>query len=205
VRSAPTSFTVDGSFFDDAVFIGDSVSLMLSYYARDYGVLGNAKFLVQGSYGVANAVYGYVKMYYQGQEMSIENAVAATGAKKVFIMLGMNDIALYGIDATLGNWTTLINRIKSKTPDAHIYIQSMSPIWTGGEIGDLNNNHTNLYNERLASYAEQNGHTYIDIASYMKDSTGGLATPYCSDNYVHLTYAATERWVLVLKAFHYAE
>ena len=35
----------------------------------------------------------------------------------------------------------------------------------------------------------------------MKDSTGGLATPYCSDNYVHLTYAATERWVLVLKAF----
>lgn len=98
VLSAPTQQVVDGSFFDDAVFIGDSVSLALYYYANDYKVLGKAKFLVQGSYGVTNAVFDYMLMPYRGQDMKIEDAVAATGAKKVFIMLGMNDIAAYKDD-----------------------------------------------------------------------------------------------------------
>ena len=31
---------------NDAVFIGDSVSRTLSYYANDYGVLANAKLLL---------------------------------------------------------------------------------------------------------------------------------------------------------------
>jgi lysophospholipase L1-like esterase len=133
--------------------------------------------------------------------MSIEDAVAATGAKKVFIMLGMNDIALYGIDATMEYWVTLLSRIRQKCPDVQIYIQSMSPIWTGGEVGALRNENADRYNQRLQTFAAQQGCGYIDVASYLKDSTGGLATRFCSDNYVHLTYAATERWVQVLKAY----
>lgn len=201
VLNAPTEQVVDSSFFDDAAFIGDSVSLMLSYYASDSGELGSAKFLVRGSYGVTNAVFDYMLMTYQGQEMKIEDAVAATGAKKVFIMLGMNDIAAYGIDATMTYWGRLLTRIRSTCPDIEIYIQSMTPIWTGGEKGSLNNTNVDKYNNRLQAFAAENGCKYIDVASYMKDETGGLATSYCSDSYVHLTYAATERWVKVLKAY----
>ena len=201
VLSAPTQQVVDGSFFDDAVFIGDSVSLALSYYANDYKVLGKAKFLVQGSYGVTNAVFDYMLMPYRGQDMKIEDAVAATGAKKVFIMLGMNDIAAYKDDDIMNYWGQLLTRIRSKSPDVQIYIQSMTPIWTGGEVHALNNKNVDKYNARLETFAAENDCKYIDIASYMKDSTGGLATVFCSDNYVHLTYAATERWVKVLKAY----
>ena len=43
---ALTELVAIGAFFDDAVFIGDSVSRMLSYYANDYGVLANAKLLL---------------------------------------------------------------------------------------------------------------------------------------------------------------
>ena len=201
VLSAPTQQVVDGSFFDDAVFIGDSVSLALSYNANDYKVLGKAKFLVQGSYGVTNAVFDYMLMPYRGQDMKIEDAVAATGAKKVFIMLGMNDIAIYKFTDIMNYWSQLLTRIRSKSPDVQIYIQSMTPIWTGGEVYALNNKNADTYNDLLETFAAENDCKYIDIASYMKDSTGGLATVFCSDNYVHLTYAATERWVKVLKAY----
>lgn len=197
----PETEMVSADFFDDAVFIGDSISLKLSYYAASTGLLGKAKFLVRGSYGAANAVYGYLLMPWQGQEMAIEDAVAATGAKKVFIMMGMNDIALYGVSNTINNWNTLITRILEKTPDAKIYIQSMTPIWTGGEIGDLNNAHADMFNEALAEFAAENGHTYIDVASYMKDGTNGLASRYTSDNYVHLTDAGADAWIKVLKAY----
>lgn len=201
VLSAPTQQVVDGSFFDDAVFIGDSVSLALSYYANDYKVLGKAKFLVQGSYGVTNAVFDKMLMPYRGQDMKIEDAVAATGAKKVFIMLGMNDIAIYKDEDIMNYWGQLLSRIRSTCPDVQIYIQSMTPIWTGGEVGALNNKNVDKYNARLETFAAENDCKFIDIASYMKDSTGGLATAFCSDNYVHLTYAATECWVKVLKAY----
>lgn len=199
--AAPTTEAVPASFFDDAVFVGDSVSLKLSYYAGDTGLLGNAKFLVRGSYGVANAVYDELLMPWQGQEMKIEDAVQATGAKKMFVMLGMNDIALYGIDTTIENWGKLLERVRSKCPDIEIYIQSMTPIWIGGEIGDLNNTNIDAYNVALKSFAQSNGCKFIDVAPYMKDSLGGLATPYCSDEYVHVTDAGVDTWIKVLKAY----
>lgn len=204
VMEAPANQTVDSSFFDDAVFVGDSISLKLSYYAASSGALGKAKFLVVGSYGVNNAVYDHpdTKLTYQGVKyQDIEEALAATGAKKVFIMLGMNDIGLYGIDKTITNWSVLLDLIHSTCPNITVYIQSMTPVWTGGEKGKLNNANVLKYNAQLKAFAESNGYKYIDVHPYMQDSTGGLATCYCSDSYVHLTNEGAQRWIAVLKAY----
>ena len=201
VLAPPTAETVDASFFDDAVFVGDSVSLKLSYYADSSGRLGKAKFLVQGSYGAANAVSNKLPTSYQGKKMDLESAVAATGAKKLFIMLGMNDIAIYGVSKTIDNWRTMLGRILEKSPDIKIYIQSMTPIYTGGEVGGLNNKRADEFNQALQAFARENGYTYIDVASYMKDSTGGLAEKYCSDQYVHIRTEGAKVWVSVLRAF----
>lgn len=202
VKQPPSTQTVDASFFDDAVFIGDSISLKLSYYAASSGELGKAKFLVMGSYGVGNAVGDVLQLTYQGTPYTnVEDALAATGAKKLFIMLGMNDIGLYGIDGTIDNWGKLLGLIRTTCPDMKIYIQSMTPVWTGGEKGGLRNPNVDSYNEKLKSFAASNGCTFIDVAPYMKDSTGGLATVYCSDNYVHLSTMGAQTWVKVLRAF----
>ena len=200
VMNAPVHQNVDASFFDDAVFVGDSISLKLSYDTT--GKLGNAQFLVQGSYGVGNAIYDVLPTTYRGTEyQDLEKAIAATGAKKLFIMMGMNDIGLYGVDGTIENWGTLLKLIREACPGIEIYIQSMTPIWTGGEIGGLNNANVNAYNIKLREFAEQNGCYYIDIAPFMRDATGGLATEFCSDNYVHLTDNGVSVWVSVLKAY----
>lgn len=201
VKAAPTAAVVDASFFDDAAFVGDSISLKLSNYAEETGALGDATFLVRGSYGVGNEVEAGYHIIFRGQEMVIEEALTQAGVSKVFIMLGMNDIGLYGIDATIENWGEMIENIRSKCPDMDIYIQSMTPVWTGGEVGSLNNANVDTYNDRLEEFAAANGCVYIDVASYLKDSTGGLATAFCSDEYVHLTDEGASTWIKVLKAF----
>jgi len=139
-------------------------------------------------------------MTWQGQKLSLPDAIAATGAKKVFFMLGMNDIGLNGIDKTMENWKVLLDDIRAACPDVEITIQSMTPVWTGGEKGKLNNPHVDAYNQRLQEFAGENSCGWLDVASYMKDATGGLATAYCSDNYVHLTRTGAEVWTKVLKA-----
>ncbi len=204
VLAAPTDYTVDASFFDDAVFVGDSVSLKLSYYAASSGELGKAKFLVVGSYGVGNAIYDHpdTKLRYQGVTYTnVEDAIAATGCNKLFIMLGMNDIGRFGVAKSITNWGTLLSLIRSTCPNITIYIQSMTPIWTGGEKGGITNARANSYNAELKTFAENNGCKFIDVAPYMKDPTGGLATAFCSDSFVHLTNEAARTWVQVLKAY----
>lgn len=188
-------------FFDDAAFIGDSVALKLQHFQAEYGTFGNATFFTTVSYSVNHAVNDTMFLVYRGVEMTPEDALQACGAKKVFILLGMNDIALTGIDKAIENWGVMLGRIRAKNPDIQVYIQSGTPIFTGGERGGLNNVNMDAYNVRLKMFAEQNGCHYIDIATVMKDATGGLKAEYCADQYVHVNYAACDAWAVVLKKY----
>ena len=201
VLAPPKSFDGPSTYYDDAAFIGDSVSLKLSYYAEATGELGDALFLVSGSYGVGHAVDGTMELYFQGIDTPPQDALAKAGVKKVFIMLGMNDLGKFGLDITMDYWNKFVANIREKNPDIMICIQSMTPVWVNGQTDALNNTAVDEYNERLKSFAAENGCTYMDIASFMKDADNGLATDYCSDSYVHLTDAGAYAWTSVLKAY----
>jgi lysophospholipase L1-like esterase len=141
---------------------------------------------------------------YQGKDMTPQDALKACGVNKVFILLGMNDIALFGqesIPIAMENWQTVIDNIRRENPELQIYIQSGTPIYTGGQIGGLNNQRMDEYNARLQVFAEENGCIYLDVGTAMKDETNGLAYSYASDNYVHLTKSACELWALQLKNY----
>lgn len=201
VLAPPKTFDGPSTFYNDAAFIGDSVSLKLSYYAEATGELGDALFLVAGSYGVGHAVDGTMEMYFQGKDTPPQDALAKAGVKKVFIMLGMNDLGKFGIDITMDYWDKFIANIREKNPDIMICIQSMTPVWVNGQTESLYNEAVDEYNERLKAFAKENRCSYMDIASFMKDADNGLATDYCSDNYVHLTDAGAYAWTSVLKAY----
>lgn len=201
VLAPPEVSAEDTDFFDDAVFVGDSVTLMLQNYQLSTNALGGAQFLVQGSYSVFHAVHHTMLVPYRGSPMRLPEAIAATRARKVFIMLGANDIGAYGIENTMKNWQTLLTRIRENTPDIEVYIQSMTPVWTGGEMGKLNNPNADEYNKVLQAFAEENGCIFVNVAPYMKDATGGLASEYCSDNYIHLTSSGAQVWAQALKYF----
>ena len=188
-------------FFDDAAFIGDSITLALRNFNTQYKWLGEATFFCQGSYSVDHAVNNTMMIRFRGQNMTPQEALAACEAKKVFILLGMNDIALYGVEKSIENWGILVANIRELCPEITIYIQSGTPIYTGGQVGGLNNQRMDEYNARLQVFAEENGCIYLDVGTAMKDETNGLAYSYASDNYVHLTKSACELWALQLKNY----
>ncbi len=197
---------VEHEYFDDAVFIGDSISLKLYHYTKqqrqeDEDFLGKAKFLVAGSLGSGNALWKIsaesVHPSYQGTKMLLEDAVDAMDAKKVYIMLGINDVALYGIDGSVENMDILIGRILEKSPDAEIYVQSATP-----RIAAVKSKPTNRmlfeYDLKLYELCVERGWHFVDVASVMRDANGNLYDEYCSDAPtmgMHFTNAACELWV----------
>ena len=188
-------------FFSDAAFIGDSISYSLYVYQNKTGELGNPLFLVRGKLGLQNTLNNVLKVYYQGKEMTPWAALAASGAKKVFIMLGTNDIGYYGIDETMGRWDTFVGNIRELCPDIQIFIQSLTPMWTESEQKLLNNANIDIYNQRLEAFADENSCHFVNIAPYFKDSTNGMAVTYSGDRYVHMCEEGVAAWVTVLKAY----
>ena len=206
----PTGADVGASFFDDAVFIGDSISLRLTYYCQAHpDALGKAQFLTAGSLGSGNALWDEnsqdaVFPLYNGQQVTLQDGVAKSGAKKVFIMLGMNDIGLYGMDGARDNMESLIELILEKSPDVKIYVQSMTPMLTSHQLKSLNNTNIDTYNKLLKEMCNEKGYEFVDVASVMKDSDGGLIPSYCSDGGdggmgMHFTDAGAKAWVDYLR------
>lgn len=192
---------MDTSFFDDAVFIGDSVSYVLQQWNLKNNNFGKAVFLARSSLGLQNTIDGRMKLNYQGVSYSPEDAVAAVGANKLFIMLGYNDIALFGLEGTMERWEIFLDRIVEKNPGIQIYIQSCTPIHTDAEYSKLNNDILDTYNLTLEGFCLERGYHFVNIAPYFKDHRNSLAPIYCSDKSMHITYDGAVVWEYALKAY----
>lgn len=195
------------NWFDDAVMVGDSVSLKLKNHVSkarqtepDYFGLG--QFLTSGSLGTGNALWEVsdksVHPSFQGEKMLLEASIPMTGAKKVYMMLGINDIAVYGIDGAIQNYATLLDNISAAAPDVTFYIQSATPICEGAEKGALTNANLEIYNQKLEEMCLSRGIPFVDVASVMRDENGFLIRSYCSDPDgmgIHLTDEGCLVWL----------
>ena len=181
----------DEAFFDDAVFIGDSVTLGLKNYVtgqRNKGrtCLGNAQFLCCGNLSYANAVQPVsaqsVHPAYKGEKMSVEDGIRKCGVKKALIMLGMNDFAAYSKSACAQNIATLFDRIEEKNPDVDIYIESITPMLAEKEHGKFCNANMRAFNDDMRAICAERGYPFIDISgAVMADENGCLKKEYCGD------------------------
>ncbi len=203
--SVPQSKKVKSSYFDDAVFVGDSISLKLYYYNMSNNALGKAKFLTAGSLSATNALWEVsdesVHPRYNGKKMKIEDSIAQMGAKKVYIMLGMNDIGLVGEEQALENFKTLCKRIKKKSPDVKFYVQSVTPrvaMSSTSTVRNLTNARITAYNKMLSQCCKEKGWYFVNVASVMFDSKGNLKYSYCGDPKtmgMHFSDEGCKAWV----------
>ena len=199
-------------FWNDSVFVGDSVTLGLRNYVtkqRNNGVecLGEAQFLAVGNMSYTNTLpeIGSRDAYhpkYQGKTVTIEEGVRLTGAKHVFILLGMNDFAAYSIETGLESCQEVVARIKELNPDVDIYIESVTPTLHNHKV--FNNDNIDLFNEQMKQLCAEKGWAFVNIASVMKDENGLFKSEYCSDpekEGVHMEAEGCVAWIDYLERF----
>lgn len=188
-------------YFDDVGLVGDSISYILFQYETKHGHLGNPTFLTRGGVSLNGFVLYYKNLYYQGKETHIEDVVAASGVKKLFIMLGNNDLHYRTLEETMGSWDIMMERILEKSPDVEIYIQSCIHEWTELSSGNSINDKINEYNELLIQYCEDNGYHYVDMQQYFVDHTNRMAEVYSLDHEIHLGEEGCIMWMRALNAY----
>lgn len=209
-----TDASVD-TFFEDAIFVGDSVTVGLSnYYSHLKGRVftDTTQFLAQVGCSAKMCVSSNPTVKYQkympdygGRLCKVEDGIALSGAKKVFIDYGLNDLTGCTPDEFLKNFSTLISRIQEKNPDVQIYVISTTYVVDDAQTGLLTNKNIRKSNENIKEYCRENGFGFINIADYIADGNGGLNTKYSSDQYVHQNMKSYEVWVKVLRHYAYLQ
>lgn len=199
----PVGSTVEKADFENSVFIGDSVSLGFSRYCMRNGKLKDTNFLTVGSYSVASALSmdmsvnkGFSHPMYNGKETPLKTALEEIKPKNAFICLGINDVAIYGVDGTVKNYCKLINMIRKINPEVHVYVVSTTLMVDNAQGRNLRNIGIINLNHNMKQLCETNENLdYIDIMSALQSEDFALNGSYCSDGYIHQSNSAYKIWL----------
>lgn len=195
----PDMSPLGAEFFNDAVFLGDSTSHKLEVYTYGHDDIGEPDFITQSSYSVRNAVYNKGKIYFGGKTVPLGDLIEKTGATRMFILLGMNDLGILGVDRTMENWEIFYGMLREMNPTIDIYIQSLTPMYGAAQSPTLNNAMIDEYNERLRAFAEEKGCCFVEIAQVFKDEDGNLLDALTEDRYVHFNTEGCVLWAEALR------
>lgn len=169
----------DTSYFDDALFVGDSRTMGLYLY----GTLKNATYFADTGMSAAQAA---TKVAEQPGGMNLQGMLQSRPFGKVYILFGINEISSppEGIAATC---QTLINMVHSIQPDAIVYIQANPHVTPSRNASDsrFNNTRINALNAQLAMLANNVNIFYIDVNELFDDGTGCMRQE-CSSDGIHL-------------------
>ena len=165
---------------ESIVFVGNSITNMNEWWEAfgDHNVVNR---------GVSGAI----------TDEALENieAIAVGKPKKVFIMMGTNDLGTAGICTTehvMQNVSLMVERLQKVSPDTELYIQSLLPSGHLGSGGTRTPERLQATNEALKAFCEAKDITYIDLWNDLADvATNSNGMSY---DKLHLTAKAYKIW-----------
>ncbi|MBQ1351801.1 MAG: hypothetical protein IIY71_03675, partial [Oscillospiraceae bacterium] len=137
-----------------------------------------------------------------GTKISVLDALRAnSNFKKVYIMLGLNELGWVSLDQFQAQYAKLVDAIQEISPDAIIYLQSILPVSEEKSASSniYNNDRIQMFNQRIFAVAQEKQVFYINVAEAVADENGCLPSDFTSDG-IHLQKKACEQWLAYLKS-----
>ncbi|MBS7305940.1 MAG: hypothetical protein KIG39_04680 [Lachnospiraceae bacterium] len=185
---------VDLSYFDDALFIGDS---RVAGLAMNSGT--NATFYAVTSFQLYRYKTFKVVQTPSGK-VPIFDAMPYDKFTKIYIKVGLNELGSVTDEPFLDAYTSLINDLRVMQPRAIIYIQAILPVTQVKSQTDRVHCNENIKkrNENLKSFAELMKCYYVDVGPYFADETGALKAETTADG-IHMYSKYMPMWIDALR------
>lgn len=194
IRAAAYEFQqVDESYFDDALFIGDSRTVGL----RDYTDMSeHADFYCETSL----TIYKVLEDDFKGKG-TVREALASKDYGKIYIMVGINELGRGTTEDFMSKYTEVIDTLRELEPEAKIFIQAIMRVSGKKDSEDaiFNNSNINARNNAIATLADNKQIFYIDVNEVVCDEEGNLNQEYTFDQ-IHLLGVHNELWKQFLLA-----
>lgn len=194
-KALTTDFTyqkVDKSYFDDAVFIGDSRTVGM----QDYSGLDNAHFFAKTGMNVYDILEDkFITDPKTGDEVSVAHMLKNYRYGKIYFMVGINELGTGNTGTFQKAYERVLRKFRKWQPDAVIYIQGIIPVSKEKASGDeiFNNININDKNVAIAQLADGKDIFYLDVSKKLTDKGGYLKADYTFDE-VHMYAQYYELW-----------
>lgn len=191
---------VDDSYFEDAVFIGDS---------RMQG-FRNLSGITKGSFVTAVGMelenfYTVSQIATAAGNATVLDALKNINFSKIYMMLGTNELGAYDMNQVGESYRQVLADIKqlSSSPDPIVYVYSViyvdEPLVTTGDY--VNNTNVDAVNMEILKMCKEEGYHYINLNEVLSNGYHGLISGAAEDG-IHLNTDYCKEWLEYTKT-HY--
>lgn len=180
------------SYFNDAVFLGDSRTLGIS----DYAGLEGADFFCDNGMTIYKLLEDSgVTWQRTGEKMDMKKVLQEKRYGKIYIMLGMNELGYGDTTMYLKQYLKVIRQLREWQPEAVIYV--MANLHVSREKNNMESefNNININDKNVASARLADGRNvfYLDCNPIFTDEEGYLRAELTFDG-VHLYAQHYDKW-----------
>ena len=182
----------DERYFDDAVFLGDS----LTYGISSYHILDSAIVLAEPGISLDGAMTSKLAAFPGGEKTTLVDAVSRYHPGKIYVMLGTNGFAYTNRDEFIKQYGKMLDILIEQNPDALIYVQSILPVcsFLSEQDSRYSNKTIDRFNSALLDLCNEKGVHYLNVAERFKIADGSMNPRYSSDG-THISQGAYTYWI----------
>lgn len=174
--TASETLSFSREFFQNDLFIGDSITTGLSLYEYMPAANVYAKVGLNPETAQTDNIDG----------VTLSEKVSAMQPRNIYIMLGTNGLAFMGADYMVNRYIEMIAMIEQACPTAKIVVITIPPVT---KVHDAAGNETmekvTEYNSRLKTMCDNGGYTCVDLCAYLQDSEGFFSDQYAEQDGLH--------------------
>lgn len=185
----PVFYKAGVSYFQDALFIGDSRTVGLS----EYGDLGEAEVFADSGMNLY-VIYKKQLAVTSGEKRKLEEVLTERQFGKIYLMLGINELG-YDAEQTVKRYEEEVLKLSELQPEAKIVLEANLHVTKERSERDaiFNNENIDRINGNIRQIAEKHGFSYIDVNEIFDDETGAL-NPECTHDEVHVLGKYYQQW-----------
>lgn len=193
--AVPSGAAVEDSYFDDAVFIGDSRT---EGFIMNSGLSNTVSYTYKGL--TVDTVYTSAVINMDGEKISVMDALKKTSFAKVYVMLGINETGWPSSSIFIEKFEKIIDDIHAVNPDAVIYVQAILPVSAAvsAEHSYLKNSKIFEYNRLLLEMSYKKKVCFVDSAEAVAAPDGSLPEDGAPDG-IHPNKTYCQKWLEYLK------
>lgn len=186
---------IDETFFDNSIFLGDSLINDISANGID---AGNAMICGYKGMGPDRIVFEHTMVHEIRGDEKIQDIFIVQNPKRVFVLLGTNSLsALNNDDFFVEYYEKMLVKLKEWLPvGGTIYIHSIPPVEKGisdKKIG-LKSERIQTINSRLKDVAAKNEIYFIDLWEVLSEDGTYLNPDYAAEDGIHLNENGYKVW-----------
>ena len=188
------------SYFDDAMFLGDSLADGFKVYTRTGSLSlkdSKAVYLTQKSTTPRTFLQPGVHVDAGRGPVDVWGTIQQLQPKKMYITLGTN--ALMSMDAAtfIDSYYQLIDKIRRTSPDTYIYVTTVTPVtaWKSQKEPRMSFDRILSFNQWITKMCVDKDVALINLYDVLKSSSGYLREDIAAGDGYHLTPTGYQQWL----------